>query len=359
MKKVLFLFSLIFFCSSVFAISGVSPGSYNVNFKPRLNRTFTFTFTFDNNTEAQIYAEGDLSKYVSFDKDKISGEESVNVFLNLPLSLNTSGVNKIIIGARQIASSSSGVGLAADVRGVINVNVPHSGKWVDLALKVPDMNVGDVEDINLKISNNGKEDVEASPMIQVFKGEIEIKTIHLAVQKILSSESVNIVSEFDSSNYSGGKYLAVALADYGSERIARNDASFKLGNLSVNLLNYTKELDGAGIEKFDLDVQSLYNDEMPFFVEVVFNDLKNVSFKTPPVQLKAWETKKIETFFDSSKLKKGENNAEVFLHCGDKVFSKNIKINVKDNKNLFLIFISLFFVIFLFFLVVLFLRKKK
>ena len=363
MKRFVFLVMLVFACSGAFAISGVSPGSYEIDFQPGLSREVVFNFIFDDGVKAEIYLEGDLSEHMSVDKNEISGSDSVVVSLNFPESIDSPGVNKVRVGARQIVDDVSGVGVAADVRGVVKVNVPYPGRWIDLELASPNTNVGDVVDMKLKIFNRGNESVVVSPMIQIFKDGEFLDNFDLELVRISPADFKEVGFSLDSSRYSPGDYVATALGDYGDERLARDDDPFRLGELFVKIVNYSRNFDEGGIEKFKIEVESFWNDDIDdLYAEVIVDDFENAGFITPVTELGAWKSKSLDGFLDVSSIGVEVLEADIVLHYQNKTSSERIKLNIElayDYSNLFFVLAILIVVGLIVWRVVVFAKSVK
>ena len=330
MKRFVFLVMLVFLCSSAFAISGVSPGSYEVDFQPGLSREFSFSFVFDEGVRADIYLEGELAEYMSVDKSDIFGSESVTVSLDFPDAVDFPGVNKVRVGARQIVDDASGVGVAADVRGVIKINVPYPGRWIDLEVVAPNANAGDVSEMKLKIFNRGNESVVLSPMIQIFKDDEFLDNFDLELIRISPADFKEVGFSLDTSRYSAGDYMATALADYGEERLARDDDPFKLGELRVEILNYNRNFVEGGIRKFEIEVESFWNDNIDeLYAEVIVDGDDDIGFVTPVTDLKAWETKTLEGFLDVSDIASSMIGANIVLYYNNRTSSEMVALSIE------------------------------
>jgi hypothetical protein len=363
MKRLVVFGMLIFLCSGAFAISGVSPGSYEIDFESGMSKDFVFHFVFDEGVRAEIYLEGDLAEYMSVDKSEISGKESVVASLNFPEVVDSPGVNKVRVGARQIVSDANGVGVAANVRGVIKINIPYPGRWIDLELVAPNVNVGEAVNMKLKIFNRGSDDVLVSPMIQIFKDEEFLDNFDLKRVRVAASESVDVEFDLNSSVYSVGDYMATALADYGEERLARDDNPFKIGELRVEILNYTRNFEEGGIRKFEIEVESFWNNKIDdLYAEVIVDGDDDIGFVTPITELKAWGTKTLEGFLDVSDVGTKTLDASIVLYYNNRTSSESVELSVElgyDYSNLFFVFGILIVVGLIVWRVVVFVKRVK
>jgi len=337
---------LIFLSSGVFASLGVSPRSYEVDFKPGLIQNFSFDFVL-NDTLSNLYVKGNLAKYVSLNKERISGHEKVVALLSLPLEIAIPGTNQIDI-------------VAGGVVAAIKVNVPYPKKFVGLELSAPNVNVGEDVDINLRIVNLGTEAADVNYTIEVYKGAKKINTIRGAKIEFLNiSKVLNHTILLDTSNYSAGDYNAVASVSYDGN-ITKTENSFKLGELSVKILNYSKVFRENKVNKFEINVESLWNvDIKSLYVEVRVGDK---GFDTPIVGLDAWGEKTLVGFFDTKNVPGYDILANITLHYNNKSSSEVVKLKIlKGIDYIFyvVVFISLIVVIVLVWRFLIFIKKLK
>ena len=314
MKSVVIFFVVIFLCSGVFAVYGVAPRSYEINFKPNLNKTFNFKFILGKSSE-NLRVEGTLAKYVSLNKKRISGIETVVAKLNLPSNISDFGLNQIYI-------------VAGAVVGAIKINVPYPDKFVKLELNVPNANVGQDVKISLRISNVGQEPVYANSSIKVYKGKKLVKIFKGKFNRIDVSDSLKYDVSIQTSNYSAGDYNVVAMANYGKKSATVNHP-FHLGELSVRILNYTNKFYKNRIEKFEIYVESLDNENIKkIYAEVrVVDDVHN-GFDTTPVKLRAWGNKTLDGFFNTGGIAGKNVSLNITLHYDGRSSSKIVGVEI-------------------------------
>jgi len=331
MRCGVFIIVGIFLCSGVFAISGVSPGSYSVDFEPGVVRDFEFRFFFDEGVESEIYVEGDLSEYVSLGKSSISGTESVRASLDSPMSIGTPGTNIIVVGAREVVEAAAGVGISADIKGQIKIEVPYPGRYVELSLDAPSVNAGEIVNFNLKARNRGSELLTISPMIQVFERELAngtdiVKTIRVVGKDVAPAEFAEFSIPMDSAGLSPGRYISTALFEYSPGEFARDDAYFGLGEKRLGLVNYSREFERGDIAKFEIEVESFWNDQMrEVFVEVNIVD-SDVFFVTPSVVVDPWGRSELVGFLETVDLPSGTARAEIVLNYDNETLAELVDI---------------------------------
>lgn len=333
---------LIFLCSGVFALSGVSPGSYEINYDGVFSGDFVFEFVFDKGVEAELYVDGDLAEYVSLDKEKLIGGGKVTASLSLPEEVDSPGVNRIRIGARQISSGEGGIGIVSDVRGIIKVNIPYPGKYVELDLNAPNANVGEFVNLSLTIFNRGEENVSVDSMIQIFKDGEFLETIEFEDKKVISLDSVTLDYALDTSEYSPGDYTATALVNYSGAELARDDNPFKLGEFLIKIVNYTQEVNEDKLSRFLVEVESFYNDPIGgLYASLEISGNEEAGFISPTIKLNPWSKGTLEGFVDVSELGGETFEAELTIYYGNESVSEKVSVVILKGKDSILFWVLL------------------
>ena len=353
MKVSLFFVILVFMCSGVLAVSGVSPASYSVDFDSEYSQEFVFNFVVEGKASVILYAEGDLAKYVSFDKDKISGMEKVVVNLNLPSKIENPGINNIKIGARNSK---------VDIVGVIKVNVPYPEKYVEVDLSAPNINSGEEIIFELEMIGKGDEAVVVSPRIEIYKNEENIEVINIEDVEVFYGEKSEVNVSLNTEGYFAGDYLAIAFLDY-EDMNSSSQNFFKVGGFSVELVNYTKHFRKNKINRFEILVENSWGDDMEdVYAEVNVLDFPSTSFSTSPENFTAWERKLFVGFFDTLEIEEDSTQAEIILHYGDESFSQVVDLEFVDGVDyvlLIIITLSLFVFVFLVWRGIIFIQRIK
>ena len=334
--RVMSLFIIgVFLCSGVIASSGVSPGGYEIDFEPGLSKTFEFWFSFDDYVKAETYVDGALAEYVTLDKEFIEGRGSVVATLNLPAEIKTPGENLIRIGAHQLAGDDGGIEIVYDMGGVIKVNVPYPGKYLELEVIASDYNYGDLMNISLKAYNRGKVSLDVSPMIQIFKDDQKVKTLNNTPKKTIAPFKDDMFYfTWNTSDYLPGEYIATALADYGVEDLARDDDPFRLGELKVTIVNHSRIFQRDKIDRFDIEVESFWNSPISELYAVVFIlDQEFVTFRTPSIPLSPWKKDMLKGFLDTTTVEEGTFLANITLYYEGKTTSQIVTLKLNEQKD--------------------------
>jgi hypothetical protein len=324
MRSMVVFCVLIFLSGFALAVSGVSPGRYEIAFEPGLEKEVSFDFIFDEGVESEIYVDGDLGRYVSLDKEIILGSERVVARVSLPENLSSYGVNDVRVIARQLPGEGSSVSLSAEIRGVIRILVPYQGRKFSSEIRVNDFNEKGILKGVAKISNLGDDAYVANPVIQIFDEEGMVEELRVSEFGVdsLSDAFFDFVGAY---NYSFGRYIAVVLVE-DDEGFSRGDVEFKVGKNYVDIVDWTRELSLGRIERIDVEISSFSSE----VIEGVYCDIyvDGVKMSTPKVSLKAWENETLSIYIDTSKLKEGVSEARLDLYFGSEKVSRDVVIEV-------------------------------
>lgn len=340
MKKervVLFFILIIFAVNFASAAVGVSPAFYNIDFTPNLKEDFQFNFLFDVGSRAETYIEGDLAKYVKINKDSFIGSGNLIASLSLPSEIEIPGLHIIYIGAKQI-SGEEGIGIVGNVRGVIRVMVPYPGKYAEATFSTTNANVGENVNFEVEVFNRGKEDLAVAGAIEIYNSNKSFEKINLESKIIETAKSFKFSKKLDTTNYGAGNYNASAIIEYGGEKPAKADASFRLGELHVGIAGYSDNFDKNKINKFDIEAESFWNNAIDgLYADVTVNGTK-IEAVTPSVAINPWEKKTLSTFLDTSEIQENTFQANITLHYSGKTTSKIVDLHLKTNNSDYLIY---------------------
>jgi hypothetical protein len=328
MKRVMLFFGLfIFFIFNVNAMVGVTPAIYDVNFKPGLKQVFLFEFFSDGDSKFELYANGDLAKYVTLDKTQIIGGGKVVALLELPEEIEIPGVHRLLIGAKQIPDKGAGVFLTAEIRAVIKVTVPYPGKYAEMEFKIENANSGEDVPFTIKVMNKGKESLDTNIYLDIFSGKNKINRYEVGNYNLLSEQNLELIETLPTRDYKSGDYLAIANVDYG-EKIINSEKTFSLGKLYVEIIKVTNNFREGRINPLEIEIQSFWNDP----IENVYANISilnsNLSFYTPSITLTPWQTSSLVGYFDTGELNKSHFKANISAyyanHSTEKTFNMKI-----------------------------------
>jgi hypothetical protein len=319
-RGLLLVIILIFLNTSFISAVRISPALVDGAFKPGLNISLTYTVTTPSNKNIEVSANGKLAEYISFSKTKIKGQGSFEVFINIPEDLELEpGPHRTYIAAREEVDKelASAFKLQTVVQALIVFRVPYPGKYIETRLSANDVNAGDPVVFTLDLIGRGDEDVIMHPRIDVYSENDElIDTLYFKERELKSLEKVKLQKELDTVGHLSGDYYAVAVTEYGGKKPAEARTDFRLGELSIDILNYTKEIIIDGIKPFEIEIESGWNDLIDgAYADVTFYDpvsLQTISnFRTSPTDLDPWGKNVIYGFFNSSVFIPGTYEADI------------------------------------------------
>lgn len=310
----LFVLLLMIHIGAVNAI-GISPSSIKIEFQPNYEETFTFRTGRAENIG--VYIEGDLSEYVTVEKDNIAKDGTFVIKVKLPAEIETPGKNRVLVGLIEKGKGGGTVSGIASIRTPIDIKVPYPGIYAEIGFNVQDLNINETANFFVIINNLGKRDInDAKAVIDIFdSNEMLVEKLFTQKKDIKTNTEENLQALFDPSKHTAGNYKAIAHVTY-ADKSKDLEANFKIGSLNVKIINYTKTFLKDKIAKFDLEIESRWNSRINnVFAEVnIFNNTKEISsFKTVSISLEPWETKMISTFWDNKGLGEGTYDMEITL----------------------------------------------
>lgn len=306
----------VFFCSCVYAL-GIKPAKVEVNFIAGEKHEFNFQPIFPRGVDlVDITIEGDLVEYVTVDKTVVAPGESVVATLQFPDKIDKPGNYRIYIAAAEKIDSAGVIGSRAQVRGVIGVFVPYEGKYIEPLLNIPNANVDEKINVGLNLKNKGTLDalVSANVKISDFIGN-EMASLSFGSEEVKSFGEKKISQELDTKGWKPSTYYAKTDINYDGPKIDAN-ATFNIGSLFVEVINYTDEIIKEGIQKYYINIKNGWNGNLgEVFADVnISNNMGGIIFRTPSVSLRAWSEVILEGFLDTSNLELGSHDVEIVLY---------------------------------------------
>ncbi len=317
----LFFIPMVFlFLIQFISALGLTPAIIEKDFSPNFEEKIIYKVS-DTFKEIKIYAQGDLAEYVEFDKEKLDGRGEFTATLKLPAEIKKSGKHRIFIVVEEVIekdeeAAGSMIGTSIIIKGVVDINVPYSRKYLEIFFSSHNANIGEPVNFELEITSWGKEDVIANPRIEIFSlpEQKYVETLSLKEREIKSRETIRLKKTLDTLNYKSGNYKAAAIVDYGET--AKAESEFRIGELAINIVSYTKQIIIGGFQPFEIEIESRWNDKIDgAFAEVfILNNSEILAdFKTSSTELIPWERKNITGYFDTTNFNEGIYDANITL----------------------------------------------
>lgn len=329
MKKA-FLLLILLFIPLVLAI-GASPSSKDIPFKPNLEIDLPFNFFPTNeNTNTALTLSGDLAKYTSLDTNLINGTGTVTLKLKLPQTLE-SGQHVVNLHGSEQFESEAGIQAGSGVTIPIRVFVPYEGKYIQADMQISNINLNDEGIITINVKNIGSEKIEELyAKITLFSNNNPVKQLQTNKSPINPDQTIALNAKFSTTDLKEGQYNAKATIFFDSQQETL-EKEFIIGDLIVEILNYTTQVIEHKINKFHITYQSKWNNPIINIftdIEISKNNQILLTTKTPTTVLESREIKQIETFLDLSDISIGEYDIKFLLNYQNKQSSKQGKLYV-------------------------------
>jgi len=322
--KIKFLF--VFFClliivPAVYSIS-ISPSSIQIQFEPYYKNTYKFTV--GDADYIEVYKKGDLSEYVTINKTLFRGAGEFTVTIALPEKIENPGKNRIFIGAIEAPDGGGTVAAIAAIQTPIDIYVPYPGKYIESSFDAPDVNVDETVNFNLNVNNLGTDDISTVYAVVDVFGSSGSKIASLSSEKIKipSKSSMNFKMPFDTKGLKAGQYSAKATVFYDGDKKV-HEKNFRIGDLVVAINSYTKTIFNGTINKFEIEVESGWNNKIENVYAVIDVKRRDGSLvisglKTPTINLDPWEKKSFGIYIDTKGIYSGEYIIVITLNYRDK-----------------------------------------
>lgn len=332
-RRILIFFTLTLFMIPISYSIGIGLYTTEVNFEPNLNENYKGLVT--NNVGEDIIVEmktkGELTEYVTFGQEfmEIPAGQVASFTFNIKLPENIKpGLNILQIGSEDITPSKGG-GISSRTAAFFpfKVRMPYPGKYIEASFSAASIEEGQTAEFNIALISRGNETIKKiSGVIEIFDGEDKVDVLSIGpISDIAPGESREIKTEWDSTGQPVGEYSAKAKIDY-DENIIELNAVFKIGTLLVDIINYTKEVYKDEINKFDIEIESYWNNQ----INDVYGEIKvgGQKIETLKINLGGWGRAKIAAYLDTANLNLGEHTAYIKVYYGDKVSEETGKITV-------------------------------
>ncbi len=317
---------VLFLSANAMAAIGVSPPKYDVDFIPNSKTVVTFNFFGDDGIPMKISAQGELAKYVEISDDKLKGPGKVNILLKMPDSISTPGNNQILILAEQYSEEGQGFGILGGMRAVINIKVPYPGKYASIELNAADANAGQPVPYTFKVYSLGEERVIITSYLEIYDYEnSKIDKINFGSHIVESNEMRDFSGEINTSKYKPGFYKIKAVVDY-DDKTAAAETKFRLGELFVNINNYTSIFKRDIINRFDIEVESFWNDPInnTFASVDIINHSTNLL--TPTITLGRFQKTILTGYLDTKDIPEDKFYANITVYYGGKSNEKFVEL---------------------------------
>lgn len=324
MKRGLYILLLILgllILSRTSSALGVSPQKFEIDFKPleEYNLSVRIINTQEYNFTARVAYNGELSQYITHEKDiyHLAPKEIAthNLVLKLPDRIKTPGINTIDIIISEVPpEGSQGVAVTTLLSVPIRIKVPMPGKYIEFSLSSENINDDEKPKAKIRVENKGLKDVaSARAFFDIVHEEETIETYKSSQFDLEVGSMVDMESDF-TSILKAGMYKIRSYLFYDGISSKSLESEFKVGTLSVNITDYSKEIESKKISKFLMKFESNWNG----VIEGIHADLRLISkgaqvsdvIKTQSFSLQSFGKAEINVYLDATKLEPGNYTLE-------------------------------------------------
>ncbi len=325
---------------------GLSSNSLKVmlDFNPNLKRTFTYIILTNagRTMDYPLSIKGIYSDYFHLSTDKFeqvpSGEsKTFSVDMELPEKVEAPGIHDTLICVIEGEGRVEGaIGTRVEMCASVAFRVLYYSKYLIIeSMNVPNADRGDVIPIDLVVKSWTEQDISSlKAAIDIFgpdeKGyDKKITTVYTEEKALPSNSKKTLSAYLNTENLDPGEYRAVATVFYDGNE-ANISKSFRIGLLTVKLLNYTQLFERGKVNKFDVLVGSRWNR----MIDDIYADINigNDSIRTPSSSLESWKNTTLTAYWDLTEKKTGVYNGNIVLHYGENLSMQDINVKVVIGK---------------------------
>lgn len=323
------VFVLILILISPFILGvSISPALREINFEPNLKTEFGFYICGAN--KIRSYIDGELTEYATIiDNDQDGGCRNILIKMEFPEKIEKPGRHKLLVGALQLLDSSrGGVAGRGAIQAPVLIHVPYPGSYVEIRFVAPNVNVGEDVPFSIFVNNLGTDNINSvRGVIEIFDDNGKIKTLNTNELSLETKKGGELYVDMSTSGMKAGAYRALATVYYDGKVISK-EKKFNIGSLHVAINNHTTILEQGTINKFDIDVESRWNNELnDVYAEITIDE---ETVKTPNFKLTPWQKKKVTAYYDTSGMLLGDYDVEINLFYEDELTNAKGTVRVVE-----------------------------
>ncbi|KHO46131.1 MAG: hypothetical protein QS98_C0005G0078 [archaeon GW2011_AR3] len=310
------------------AALGISV-NVETEYAPNITRQFNICFRNSKNIpdEIMVTVEGPLKDYITLDFEPrfvLQPLETVcqSYYAHMPAEMKQAGRVATHIVATEIPEESDNGGFNFNI--VVSVmhrhiwNVPYPGKYFDFTFDSFNAREGEPARFVLEGISRGTEMVKkVSGYAEIFdaiSGKMVGSVQFTEAVYVNPLDKVKLKASWDTKGQKPGAYMVKAYFDY-DEKSEYYERFFQIGELRVDVVNYTKTAYNDSINKFEIEVLSNWNDPVTdLYAEVtVKRGTYEYHFTTPVTPVKPFGSAVIRSFWETKGTDVGMHDIEIEL----------------------------------------------
>jgi len=335
-EAILFIFLSLMLAISqlVWGMGVIEMGNVPIYFEPgnELDETRYFELT-SSGKDVSIHLEGRLAEYATVDKEVIRSADRDRQF-NVRIQFKKKhdvppGHHKIYIKLNEIIGPSGAtVGTSINVITGIVVHVIYPGKYAEFtSLKVSNTGENGTITMTATLNSYGDTDIENAMVLFIItdKEDHELKRVLSKSRPLSALESLQFYEEINTTGIVPGVYYLKATAVTDTQEL-KLKKEFRIGGKTVDIMAHDSIFETGKISPFSIKIRSNWNEPMAG-VYGIFNISDNL-YKTPTIELAAWEDNTLSGYVDVSALAVGNYSANIRVYFEDIYVNKPITLQV-------------------------------
>ena len=195
--------------------------------------------------------------------------------------------------------------------------------------------IGEIVHFTVDLLNFGTEDLinlNTNIDIKGPNGDVLESNPTTTISLLTPGSRDQLKSYWKSDGYPAGEYSAEAKIDYGGTYLAEPKIKIRVGDILINILNVTTQLNES-IGKVFISVESNWNDLIKdVYAEIIIRNGSKVidRIKTSSINMEPWSRKILTAFWERRALPAGEYELETIVYYEDKQSNKIIKVDLPE-----------------------------
>jgi len=306
----------------------------DVTFVP--NQELSLAYVAENkNDEAMgisISVIGDLAEHISVSPSEFRlgphETKEFDVVIRFPEKIEKPGVHEQLIRVKENRDAQQGtIVVFGQVNQPLRIHVPYSGKYLDAYLSTEGAKQGEDVTFKVSMSNLGDQPINRiSGTVYAYNGANDSigKTEISEVYNLEPNGNKDTEAILNAKELSPGRYWAYAELNYDGLSAHTPAIEFRIGELKVDLGEYSKSGFTGKINPFFVEVESNWNEQIrDVIAEVTLKNgtSKMAQFRTLSESLGRWERKNLTGYIDLSSVPTGNYTLELILRYADRTES--------------------------------------
>ncbi|MFH1849777.1 MAG: hypothetical protein ABH879_06340 [archaeon] len=303
-------------------------GNREVEWVPNLNASYDLCIinSRDATTTVELTKSGTLADYITLKDTSLTllpnGGVCSEYRVELPENPVLPGISTGYVTAKEVPtdvdSSPGGMRfvLIVEARHRLHIRAPYPGKYLEMSLSAPNAKENETLRFNIGIISRGSEVIGvAEGGLEIFGPEGRVASLYTdMLTQIQPGSKHELTADWDTRGTPPGKYSVNATLIYDGTA-ASAARSFRIGTLNLEIMNFTRTISAGVINRFNVIVQSEWNDpiEGASAHVVVYNDTASATVDTPPATVTGFSTATLLAYLDAKDFAAGNYTADITL----------------------------------------------